>query len=97
MHFLHKTFPGTSDKITVQIFSALTVLFPDCQKSGFVVLCYLGINFLQPKHSFAQLELYSLQDEYLADSSETTLWYARHVTGIIERSLISLSKKKQTN
>ena len=39
MHFLHKTFSGTIDKTshcTVPSFTALAVLFPDCQKLTYV-------------------------------------------------------------
>ena len=59
--------------LTVPSFTALAVLLPDCQKSGLVVL---RINFLQSKLSFAQHKLYSSQTVDLADTSQTTVWYA---------------------
>ena len=37
MHFLHKTFPGTSERsLTVPSFTALAVLFPDYQNRTYV-------------------------------------------------------------
>ena len=70
----------------MQSFTALAVLFPDCQKNRLLFL--LTENQL----SLVKTCLYSSETVYLADTTQTTMLYARHVSGVIDRSLMSLEK-----
>ena len=56
MHFLHKTFRGTIDRIShCAKFHSSSCLIPDCQKSGLVVLItenQLGLVFIWPVNTW---------------------------------------------
>ena len=78
MHFLHKTFPGTLPKslLTVPSFTAVAVLFPDCQKLAYVKQQDVALPLLPysrrgfPKAMFCQCTGFNLY--HVASCSQTS-------------------------
>ena len=91
MHLFHKTFQGTSDKIShcakLHSSSCLISWLPNIRSCGLVKW---ESTFFSQHSALLNFSLYSSQTVYLAHTFQTTLWYAWHVSGVIDRSLMSL-------
>ena len=95
MHFLHKTFPGTIDKIShcakFHNFSCLVSWLPKARSYS---LANWETTFFSPHLALLNKGFTVHKFVYMADTSQTTVCYAWHVFGLC--FLISLAKRKQS-
>ena len=92
MHFLHKTYPGTSDNIShCSKFQNSGCLISWLPKFRSCDLANWLFTFFSQNSALLNLNLYSSQNVYQAATSPTTLWCAWHVSGVPDTSLVSLA------
>jgi hypothetical protein len=91
-HFCHKTFPGTSNDIfhrsKFQGTGCLISWLPKFRSFG---LADWLSTFFSQNSALLNLNLYSSQTVYQADTSPTTVWCVRHVSCVPDMSLLALA------